>query len=88
MKVVSIVPVGWPVSLRSCPPGLFCAIGPQGPRTDCLGLKTEYQGPGGGTEAFVVASGEAWWGEAPQTLESRESELVMACAIHVGEAGE
>ena len=42
-------------SLDECPPGLFL-------HGDCLGVKTEYRRQNGSVEAFVVASGEAFWG--------------------------
>ena len=40
------------VSLSECPPGLFLF-------EKCLGFKSEY-----GNDAFVVASGEYFWGGA------------------------
>jgi hypothetical protein len=51
------------VSLAECPPGLFMLDG-------CLGFKSEYYTDAGWPEAFVVASGEFFWGGA-ETHEAR-----------------
>lgn len=42
-------------TLDDCPPGLFLF-------GDCLGVKSEYRRQNGSVEAFVVATGEAFWG--------------------------
>lgn len=75
-----IVPSGWPVGLHECPPGIFCAVGRDGPDPSCLGFKTEYHQDDGATAAYVLASGETWWGGAT-TKEQREAQLVMPCDI-------
>lgn len=54
---------GPPCSLADCPPGLF--VGSSG----ALGFRSEYGLTIGGTvtaypEAFVLESGECWWGGA------------------------
>lgn len=59
--------------LDECPPGLFLSNG-------CLGLKTEYRTNSGWTEAFVVASGEAFAGGAASS-EDREALMVTAVEI-------
>lgn len=85
MKRVVIVPVGWPVGLHECPPGLFCQVGKDGPDSSALGLKTEYRTEKGNSQAYVVASGESWWGGNYETAEAREAQLVMACDVRVEE---
>lgn len=42
-------------TLDECPPGLFIF-------GDCLGFKSEYRTPQGANEAYVVSSGEFFWG--------------------------
>ena len=42
-------------TLDACPPGLFIFEG-------CLGFKSEYRRANGSAEAFVVETGEAFWG--------------------------
>lgn len=60
-------------TLEHCPPGLF--MGPGGN----LGLKTEYCDENG-PEAYVVASGEVWWGGA-KTHEERLAQEVWPCEV-------
>lgn len=58
------------VTLNECPPGLFLFHGAGGP---CLGFKSEYrtvkedrrtgQVVGAQVDAYVVASGEYFWGD-------------------------
>lgn len=66
-------------TLAECPPGLFLF-------GDCLGFKSEYRSDTGKVEAFVVDSGEYFWGGA-KTSEEREAlmvhpvELVDACSL-------
>ena len=59
--------------LSYCPPGLFIS-------GDCLGFKTEYRSADGRTEAFVVASGETFWGGATDA-DARERLLVTPVEI-------
>lgn len=68
--------------LRNCPPGLFIFNGAAGP---CLGFKSEYittkkdatgRIAGSQTDAYVVASGEYFWGGADGDWEKRERLLV------------
>ena len=63
-----------PCTLANCPPGLF--MSPDG----YMGLKTEYANERGGSEAYVVASGEYWWG-GEHTHETREKQLVWPCEV-------
>lgn len=60
-------------TLEECPPGLFLF-------GDCLGFKTEYQNAGGGTQAYVVESGEAFGGGA-KTAEEREKLMVYPVSL-------
>ncbi len=59
--------------LDECPPGLFLA-------GDCLGFKSEYRNEKGTCEAYVVASGEFFWGGA-KSAEDREALLVTPVEI-------
>ena len=52
-------------ALDDCPPGLFLF-------GNCLGFKSEYRTEGGKAEAFVVASGEFFWGGAKSHDERAE----------------
>ncbi len=54
--------------LDECPPGLFLF-------GNCLGFKSEYRNEKGASEAFVVETGEFFWGGAKCTAE-REALLV------------
>jgi hypothetical protein len=57
------------VALSECPIGLFWHEGD-------LCLKTEYHRENGSIEAYVVESGESFWGPAPQTVAS-----LRACRV-------
>ena len=59
-----------PVTLAACPTGLF--INEYGG----LCLKTEYGDNNGRIDAFIVSSGEFFWGAAPQTIASQRKSLV------------
>lgn len=59
------------VSLAACPVGLFWY-------GETLCLKTEYRGDDGRRiEAYIVESGEFFWGDNPQTIESQRAQIVM-----------
>lgn len=60
-------------TLAQCPPGLFLF-------GNCLGFKSEYRSDAGHIEAFVVASGEYFWGGA-KSSEEREGLMVHPVAI-------
>jgi len=55
MKVLTLVPAGWPCTLAECPPGLFVF-------NDKVGLKSEYRSESGDMETFCGDSGEYFWG--------------------------
>ena len=43
---------------------------------DTLALKTEYRSNEGRIDAYIVSSGEFFWGEQPQTIESQNNCMV------------
>ena len=57
------------VTLLECPIGLFMFGGE-------LCLKTEYRNNEGRLDAYIVSSGEFFWGDAPQTIVSQRAQLV------------
>lgn len=57
------------VTLAECPIGLFFA-------GDQLCLKTEYGNNDGRIDAYIVSSGEFFWGEQPQTIASQRRQMV------------
>jgi hypothetical protein len=61
--------IGEPVALAQCPIGLF-RFG------DTLVLKTEYRGDEGRIDAYIVESGEFFWGDPPQTVKSQRAQIV------------
>lgn len=65
-----IIAGGPTVSLASCPIGLFL--------DDCgqLCLKTEYGNNEGRIDAYIVSSGEFFWGAPPQTIASQRAQQV------------
>lgn len=58
------------VTLAECPIGLFIADSGE------LCLKTEYGGGDGRIDAYIVSSGEMFWGAAPQTIASQRASMV------------
>lgn len=65
-----IVAGGPTVSLASCPIGLFIS------EHGILCLKTEYGNNEGRIDAYIVSSGEFFWGNAPQTIKSQRAQQV------------
>lgn len=57
-------------TLASCPIGLFISD------TGDLCLKTEYGDNNGGIDAYIVSSGEFFWGKNPQTIQSQRDSVV------------
>lgn len=55
--------------LINCPIGLFWY-------GDTLCLKTEYGNNQGRIDAYIVATGEFFWGDAPQTIASQREQMV------------
>lgn len=58
------------VALDECPVGLF--VSPYG----SLCLKTEYGDNNGRIDAYIVSSGEMFWGDHPQTVASQRATMV------------
>lgn len=58
------------VSLDECPIGLFYS-------GDELCVKTEYGSNEGRIDAYIVGSGEMFWGEQPQSIASQRASLVV-----------
>jgi hypothetical protein len=58
------------VTLAKCPIGLFWA-GTQ------LCFKSEYGNNEGRIDAFIVSSGEFFWGAQPQTIDSQRAQKVV-----------
>lgn len=57
------------VTLADCPIGLFW-------HDDTLCLKTEYGNNEGRIDAYIVESGEFYWGDAPQTIANQRRQMV------------
>src|SRR5690349_14193737 len=53
-----------------CPIGLFLSD------NETLCLKTEYGSNEGRIDAYIVSSGEFFWGSAPQTIENQRRQMV------------
>lgn len=62
--------------LRDCPIGLFW-------HGEALCLKTEYGNNEGRIDAYIVESGEFFWGDAPQTIEGQRAQLVRPVASDI-----
>lgn len=66
----ALTPATEKVTLADCPIGLFVnSFG-------CICLKTEYGNNAGRIDAYIVDSGEFFWGEHPQTIENQRKQLV------------
>jgi hypothetical protein len=61
-------------TLLNCPVGLFLC-------RDQICLKTEYGNNDGRIDAYIVSSGEFFWGDAPQTIESQRAQLVTPLSV-------
>lgn len=58
------------MTLAECPIGLFLSD------SGNLCLKTEYSGNDGRIDAYIVESGEFFWGAQPQTIASQREQMV------------
>ena len=63
------------VRLADCPIGLFMCRGE-------LCLKTEYGNNEGRIDAFIVSSGEYFWGAHPQTIANQRAQRVVPVSVH------
>ncbi len=70
MKQLQVYPNDWQCTLAECPAGLFVY-------GDTLCFKSEYRHEGH-TEAFVVESGEAFWGGMYDPV-MRDALMVQPC---------
>lgn len=61
-------------TLAKCPIGLFLSEHGE------LCVKTEYSTNEGRIDAFIVASGEFFWGRPPQTIASQRAQMVRPIA--------
>lgn len=61
--------MGQLVTLAECSPGLFIHSGE-------LGFKSEYTRDDGSVDAYVVRTGEAFWGPQPQSVDNQRACLV------------
>lgn len=73
---------GGAVSLAECPVGLFVPVA----RPEALCLKTEYRSNGGRIDAYIVSSGEFFWGDHPQTIANQRRQMVIPFDIATREA--
>ena len=58
------------VALAACPVGLFVSA------AGALCLKTEYGSNDGRIDAYIVSSGEFFWGNRPQTIANHRQQMV------------
>jgi len=63
------------VPLEDCPIGLFWTDGGE------LCLRTEYGNNEGRIDAYIVSSGEFFWGKSPQTIASQRAQMVQPVAL-------
>jgi hypothetical protein len=73
MEKIECVP-GEPTTLEECPIGLFLS-------GDELCLKTEYGNNEGRIDAYIVSSGEFFWGSAPQTIANQRAQIVRPVSV-------
>lgn len=59
-----------PVTLAECPIGLFFS------EAGTLCLKTEYGNNEGRIDAYIISSGEFFWGPSPQTIANQRKQMV------------
>ena len=69
-----VIPWKRRTTLANCPIGLFFCSGE-------LCLKTEYGNNAGRIDAYIVSSGEFFWGDHPQTIASQRAQLVTPANI-------
>jgi hypothetical protein len=73
---VTLNPWKTTTTLARCPIGLFlCGKDRQ------LCLKTEYGNNEGRIDAYIVSSGEFFWGDAPQTIASQRAQRVRPVRV-------
>ena len=67
------------VPLSACPIGLFVS------ECGTLCLKTEYGNNGGRIDAYIVSTGEFFWGDAPQTIANQRQQMVRPIELDAAE---
>lgn len=65
------------IALADCPVGLFIT------ESGTLCLKTEYGNNEGRIDAYIVSSGEFFWGSQPQTIENQRRQMVTPVDVDV-----
>lgn len=73
-----LIPQCKKVKLVDCPVGLFL-YGDDGH----LALKTEYGNNEGRIDAYIVSSGEFFWGGSPQTVINQRNQLVTPIEVEL-----
>lgn len=73
-RAAPLAPAGRQVTLEECPIGMFRSESGE------LCLKTEYGGNEGLIDAYIVSTGEFFWGAAPQTITNQRKQLVQPLA--------
>jgi hypothetical protein len=66
------------VALKDCPIGLFVSV-----EGNELCLKTEYGNNEGRVDAYIVSSGEFFWGSAPQTIPNQRAQMVRPVDVDI-----
>lgn len=77
-----LIPDGEKVTLDELPPGTLFAFG-----DDCIAIKSEYRCSNGLIEAFIIDSGEQFWGGA-KTAKEQNALMVQPLAIEEVDAVE
>jgi hypothetical protein len=62
-------------TLAECPIGMFLTESGE------LCLKTEYGNNDGRIDAYIVSSGEFFWGKSPQTVTSQRAQIVTPVIV-------
>ncbi len=75
-----LIPCGDKVPLYKLPTGSLFAHG-----DDCIAMKSEYMSSNGLIEAYILGSGEIFWGDAKTVEEHR---YIMVQPLDIVEAGE
>lgn len=70
-----LVPAPRFVTLKECPVGLFVH------ETGELCLKTEYGNNEGRIDAYIVDSGEFFWGSQPQSIANQRRQMVRPVTV-------
>ncbi|GEP12142.1 hypothetical protein [Methylobacterium gnaphalii] len=69
--------IGDPMSLEVCPIGPFLSD------NGTLCLKTDYENNEGWINAYIVSSGEFFWGEQPKSVSRQRASRVRPVIVHL-----